>query len=128
LRGESDRGVALKKNILLFGPGSPSIPDNGGSFSPIAGLKSALYPPRVIGESGGALSSQCRLRILGGLEFLHQGQQALALREVVERGVTRNARLNPRSAIAVDAVCVTDNSRHFIRIPGLTIENWLRAT
>ena len=30
-------------------------------------------------------------------------------------------------AIAVDAVCVTDNLRHFIRIPGLTIENWLRA-
>jgi predicted nucleic acid-binding protein len=30
-------------------------------------------------------------------------------------------------AIAVDAVCVTDNLRHFIRIPDLTIETWLGA-
>jgi tRNA(fMet)-specific endonuclease VapC len=30
-------------------------------------------------------------------------------------------------AIAADAVCVTDNLRHFLRIPGLTVENWLRA-
>jgi tRNA(fMet)-specific endonuclease VapC len=30
-------------------------------------------------------------------------------------------------AIAVGAVCVTDNMRHFLRIPGLTIENWLRV-
>jgi len=30
-------------------------------------------------------------------------------------------------AIAMGAVCVTDNLRHFLRIPGLTIENWLRV-
>lgn len=30
-------------------------------------------------------------------------------------------------AMAANAVCVTDNVRHFLRIPGLTIENWLRA-
>jgi tRNA(fMet)-specific endonuclease VapC len=30
-------------------------------------------------------------------------------------------------AIAAGAVCVTDNLRHFLRIPGLTIENWLRV-
>jgi len=30
-------------------------------------------------------------------------------------------------AITVGAVCVTDNLRHFLRIPSLTIENWLRA-
>ncbi len=29
-------------------------------------------------------------------------------------------------AISMDAVCVTDNLRHFLRIPGLSIENWLR--
>ena len=30
-------------------------------------------------------------------------------------------------AIAAGAVCVTDNLRHFLRIPGLTIENCLRV-
>jgi len=30
-------------------------------------------------------------------------------------------------AIAAGAICVTDNLRHFLRIPGLTIENWLRV-
>ena len=30
-------------------------------------------------------------------------------------------------AITVGAVCVTDGLRHFLRIPGLTIENGLRA-
>ena len=30
-------------------------------------------------------------------------------------------------AIAANSVCVTDNLRHFLRIPGLTVENWLRA-
>ena len=29
-------------------------------------------------------------------------------------------------AVSTGAVCVTDNLRHFLRIPGLTIENWLR--
>jgi predicted nucleic acid-binding protein len=29
-------------------------------------------------------------------------------------------------AIAMGAVCDTDNLRHFLRIPGLTIENWRR--
>ena len=36
-------------------------------------------------------------------------------------------RLIAAQAIAAGAVCVTDNVRHFLRIPGLTIENWLRA-
>lgn len=30
-------------------------------------------------------------------------------------------------ALAADAVLVTDNEREFSRLPGLTIENWLRA-
>jgi tRNA(fMet)-specific endonuclease VapC len=29
-------------------------------------------------------------------------------------------------AISMEAVCVTDNLRHFLRVPGLTVENWLR--
>jgi tRNA(fMet)-specific endonuclease VapC len=29
-------------------------------------------------------------------------------------------------ALAIDAVVVTDNTRHFSRVPGLVIENWLR--
>lgn len=29
-------------------------------------------------------------------------------------------------ALAVGAVVVTDNTRHFMRVPGLVIENWLR--
>ncbi len=29
-------------------------------------------------------------------------------------------------AIAMGAVCVTDNLRHFLRVPGLVVENWLQ--
>lgn len=31
-------------------------------------------------------------------------------------------------ALAVDAVVVTDNTRHFKRVPGLVVENWLRSS
>lgn len=31
-------------------------------------------------------------------------------------------------AIAMGAVCVTDNLKHFLRIPGLDLENWLRPS
>ena len=31
-------------------------------------------------------------------------------------------------AIAMDAICVTDNLKHFLRVPGLRVENWLRTT
>ena len=30
-------------------------------------------------------------------------------------------------ALAVGAIVVTDNTRHFARVPGLVIENWFRA-
>jgi len=30
-------------------------------------------------------------------------------------------------ALAVGAVVVTDNTRHFARVPGLVLDNWLRA-
>jgi tRNA(fMet)-specific endonuclease VapC len=31
-------------------------------------------------------------------------------------------------ALSVGAVLVTDNERHFRRIPGLPVENWIRST
>jgi tRNA(fMet)-specific endonuclease VapC len=31
-------------------------------------------------------------------------------------------------ALALGAVVVTDNTRHFARVPGLVIENWLRPS
>jgi tRNA(fMet)-specific endonuclease VapC len=31
-------------------------------------------------------------------------------------------------ALAIGAVVVTDNTRHFSRVPGLVIENWLRPS
>ena len=30
-------------------------------------------------------------------------------------------------AIAMGSICVTDNVRHFLRVPGLVVENWLQA-
>ena len=29
-------------------------------------------------------------------------------------------------AIAMGAVCITDNLRHFLRVSGLIVENWLQ--
>jgi tRNA(fMet)-specific endonuclease VapC len=29
-------------------------------------------------------------------------------------------------ALAIDATLVTDNEREFVRVPGLSLENWLR--
>jgi len=58
-------------------------------------------------------------------------RQAFAVQRYLEHTGREIGRMDPliaAQAIAVDAVCVTDNLRHFIRIPGLTIENWLRAT
>lgn len=31
-------------------------------------------------------------------------------------------------ALALDCVLVTDNEREFIRVPGLSVENWLKTT
>jgi tRNA(fMet)-specific endonuclease VapC len=43
------------------------------------------------------------------------------------REIGRTDPMIAAQAIAADAVCVTDNVRHFLRIPGLTVENWLRT-
>lgn len=57
-------------------------------------------------------------------------RQAFTLRRYLEQTGREIGRMDPliaAQAIAAGAVCVTDNVRHFLRIPGLTIENWLRA-
>ena len=57
-------------------------------------------------------------------------RRAFAVRRYLEQTGQEIGRMDPliaAQAIAVGAVCVTDNMRHFLRIPGLTIENWLRA-
>jgi len=57
-------------------------------------------------------------------------RQAFAVQRYLGQTGREIGRMDPliaAQAIAVNTVCVTDNLRHFIRIPGLTIENWLRA-
>lgn len=57
-------------------------------------------------------------------------RQAFAVRRYLEQTGQEIGRMDPliaAQAITVGAVCVTDNLRHFLRIPGLTIENWLRT-
>ena len=57
-------------------------------------------------------------------------RQAFAVRRYLEQTGPEIGRMDPliaAQAITVGAVCVTDDLRHFLRIPGLTIENWLRA-
>lgn len=55
--------------------------------------------------------------------------QAFALPRYLEQTGQEIRRVDPliaAQAIAVGAVCVTDNLRHFLRIPGLVVENWLQ--
>ena len=57
-------------------------------------------------------------------------RQAFAVRRYLEQTGQEIGRMDPliaSQAIATGAVCVTDNLRHFVRIPSLTIENWLRT-
>lgn len=57
-------------------------------------------------------------------------RQSFAVRRYLEQTGQEIGRMDPliaAQAISVGAICVTDNLRHFIRIPGLTIENWLRV-
>jgi len=57
-------------------------------------------------------------------------RQAFAVRRYLEQTGQEIGRMDPliaAQAITAGAVCVTDNLRHFLRVPGLTIENWLRA-
>ena len=58
-------------------------------------------------------------------------RQAFAVRRYLEHTGQEIGRMDPliaAQAITVGAVCVTDNLRHCLRIPGLTIENWLRPS
>ena len=57
-------------------------------------------------------------------------RQAFAVWRYLEQTGQEIGRMDPliaARAITVGAVCVTDGLRHFLRIPGLTIENGLRA-
>jgi len=57
-------------------------------------------------------------------------RQAFAIQRYLRQTGQQIGRTDPMiaaQAIAMGAVCVTDNLRHFLRIPGLTIENWLRV-
>lgn len=56
-------------------------------------------------------------------------RRAFAVRRYLEQTGQEIGRMDPliaAQAITVGAVCVTDNLRHFLRIPGLTVENWLQ--
>lgn len=56
-------------------------------------------------------------------------RQAYTVRRHLEQTGQEIGRMDPliaAQAMATGSVCVTDNLRHFLRIPGLTIENWLR--
>jgi tRNA(fMet)-specific endonuclease VapC len=56
-------------------------------------------------------------------------RQAFGVRRYLEQTGQEIGRMDPliaAQAIAVGAVCVTDNLRHFLRIPGLVVENWLQ--
>lgn len=57
-------------------------------------------------------------------------RQAFAVRRYLEQTGQEIGRMDPliaAQAIAVGAICVTDNLRHFLRIPGLVVENWLQG-
>jgi tRNA(fMet)-specific endonuclease VapC len=56
-------------------------------------------------------------------------RQAYVVRRHLEQTGQEIGRMDPliaAQAMATASVCVTDNLRHFLRIPGLVIENWLR--
>jgi len=56
-------------------------------------------------------------------------RQAFVIQRYLRQTGQQIGRTDPliaAQAIAMDAVCVTDNLRHFLRIPGLVVENWLQ--
>ncbi len=56
-------------------------------------------------------------------------RRAFAVRRYLEQTGQEIGRMDPliaAQAITAGAVCITDNLRHFLRIPGLTTQNWLR--
>ena len=56
-------------------------------------------------------------------------RQAFVIQRYLRQTGQQIGRTDPliaAQAIAMGAVCVTDNLRHFLRIPGLVVENWLQ--
>ena len=55
-------------------------------------------------------------------------RQAFVIQRYLRQTGQQIGRTDPliaAQAIAMGAVCVTDNVRHFVRVPGLAVENWL---
>ena len=56
-------------------------------------------------------------------------RQAFVIQRYLRQTGQQIGRMDPliaAQAITIGMACVTDNVRHFLRVPGLTIENWLR--
>jgi tRNA(fMet)-specific endonuclease VapC len=56
-------------------------------------------------------------------------RQAFVIQRYLRQTGQQIGRTDPliaAQAIAMGAVCVTDNVRHFLRVPGLVVENWLQ--
>lgn len=56
-------------------------------------------------------------------------RQAFVIQRYLRQTGQQIGRTDPLIAaqsIAMGAVCVTDNVRHFLRVPGLVVANWLR--
>jgi tRNA(fMet)-specific endonuclease VapC len=56
-------------------------------------------------------------------------RQAFIVQRYLRQTGQQIGRIDPMiaaQAICIGAICVTDNTRRFLRIPGLVVENWLR--
>lgn len=92
-------------------------------------LGELLYGARRLGDRGGALVEQVLLANLAVLSFDAEAARAYGeLRVQLEQQGTPIGDADMRIssiALARDLVVVTANTRHFARVPGLTVENWL---
>jgi tRNA(fMet)-specific endonuclease VapC len=55
---------------------------------------------------------------------IRYGEVRMALRQ--GENISQNDLWIAAHALALDAILVTNNERHFSRVPGLKVENWLR--
>lgn len=105
-------------------------------------LASIVLSPIVLGElEFGAEKSACRQRNFERLveltrhltlapidrETTRQYARVRSLLEKQGRGIGANDTWIAAHALGLGAIVVTDNVGEFSRVPGLSIENWLRA-
>ena len=77
------------------------------------------------------LAFEACLKLMRVTAFDAAARQAFVIQRYVRQTGQQIGRTDPliaAQAIAMDAVCVTDNLRHFLRIPGLVVENWLQPS